>query len=100
MMLLHDANGGIQSEAGAIADAFGGEERIENPVLNFRRDAWAVVANLDDHRVELAAGADSQFAVSVHGVDSIVDQVRPYLIQFTAIRADPRQFSIIITGNG
>ncbi len=52
--------------------------------LNFRRNAWTVVADLHDHAIVLAISAHAKFAFAAHRVDRVVDQVRPNLIQFAA----------------
>ena len=50
LMLLNDAKDGGQSQAGAFADIFGGEERFENLWKNFRWDAAAGVAHTQTHK--------------------------------------------------
>src|SRR6266404_6363939 len=91
VMLLHDFNGRIQSEAGAVAYTLCRKEGIEDPGLNFRWDARPVIPYFHDNRIELTADLDSQFAASIHRIDSVVDQVGPHLIQCAAVSADTRQ---------
>ena len=50
VMIAHDAKNDVQAKAGAFADRFCGEERLEDAALNFRRDARAVVYEFHEHR--------------------------------------------------
>ena len=79
-----------------MPDTFGGEEWLEDMGLHFRRDAWPVIADLDQYPIQFARGADAQFTLAVHSVDSIVDEVGPDLVQLAAVRADLRQGTIEI----
>src|ERR1044072_4395067 len=89
-MALHDAPGNIETETGASADVFGGEERVENPALNLGRNSRAVVAHGDDHAGRVDGGPDAH-APAWCGVDGIVEQVGPDLIELTTVAVDGRQ---------
>src|ERR1039458_7218345 len=77
-------------------DTLVSEELLENMGLDFRRDARSVVADFDQQAIQLAGGADAQFALALHGVDGVVDQVGPDLVQLAAARADLRQAAVEI----
>ena len=82
MLLDDDPPGQIQAEPGALAERLGGEERREDPVDDVLGDAGSVVADLDpDHVVALARRAHRQRAVAAHGLDGVVDDVRPHLVE-------------------
>src|SRR3989304_5144515 len=46
-LVHHDVTADVQPQAGALARRFGGEERLEKTPLDLRRDAGAVVGDLD-----------------------------------------------------
>src|SRR6476659_1312573 len=56
--------------------------------FSLRGNAAAVIGNFDEKKLSVAAGADIDSACSAHGVDRVVDKVRPNLIQFAAIGAN------------
>jgi len=59
-----NAVAGVQAQAGAFAGGLGGEEGLEDAVLELARDAGAVVGQLDDDEVGLAAGGDGDFGLA------------------------------------
>src|SRR5262249_52607124 len=77
-----DPPGEIEPQAGAFTERFGGEERCEDAVDDLVRDAGAVVANLyADHVLGFTLGAQRQRAAAVHGLDRVVDDIGPDLIE-------------------
>ena len=50
----------------------------------------AGVGDLDDDRVAVGAGADRQRALAVHGVDGVVDEVGPDLVELAGVGVDLR----------
>src|SRR6202044_1338948 len=73
-MIAHDTGSGFEAQARALSDALGGEERLEDAVANFRRDARPIVADFDQQAVQLARRADTQLALGLHSVDGVVDR--------------------------
>src|SRR5580658_180547 len=95
-MAAHDAGGGFEAQSRTLSDALGGEERLKQTLADFRRDARSVIANFDQQAVQLARRADPQLALALHGVDGVVDQVSPDLVQLTAARANLGQGAVEI----
>ena len=106
VMLLDDAEDGGQSQAGAFADAFGAEERLENVREDFRRDAAAGVAHAQaDERtwpclrrlrtgefVEINDGSfNDQAAAFGHGVAGIHHQIHQHLIHHDGVCMDDQR---------
>src|SRR5215211_2639648 len=87
----HDPVGDVQAEPGALADRLGGEERFEDALAQLFGDARAGVANLEPHPVAVHGGAYGERAVTVHGLDGVVDQIGPYLVQLAGVDGDLRQ---------
>ncbi len=83
-MFFHDALDGVEAEAGAFSNSFGGEKGLEDVGLNFLGDAGAVVADFNDHASVFAVGADAKLAFAVHRVDGVIDEVGPDLVEFAA----------------
>ncbi len=101
-MLLDDAVGGGEAEAGAFALFFGGEERLEDFIDNFRRHAAAGIGDgqadvFPGHGLEAAgvlsgddfvvsADGDGSFAgAGLHGVSGIDAQVHDDLFEFADV---------------
>src|SRR3989442_504077 len=59
-VLLQDAVADAEAEAGALVLRLGGEERIEDPLHQLRRDAAAVVAHAADHRRRVGPAGDAR----------------------------------------
>ncbi len=83
-MFFHNALRCIEAEACSLTDSFGSEKRFEDVGLDLGRDSGTVVANLDDDAIIVAIGSNSQLAFAAHGIDGIVDNVSPHLIEFAA----------------
>ena len=84
----HDPVADVQAQSRALPDLLGREERIEDAALEFGRDSRSGVTDLDQHTIPVPAGADGQRALAVHGIDGVVDDVGPYLVELAALGAD------------
>ena len=83
-MLLHDSLHRIESKARSFPNSFGREKRFKDVGLHLVRNSWTVIANLNHNATVVAIGADAKFSFSVHRINSVVDNVRPHLVQFAA----------------
>src|SRR6266446_3359227 len=104
-MLLHHAAHDIQPEAGALADAFGGKKRVINLFTDFLWNAGTGVANLYQHSfgIERRTHAQPPYrirAVSAHGIESVIDQVGPSLVQLASPGAIARQGPVVLALHG
>nr|GFA26693.1 hypothetical protein [Tanacetum cinerariifolium] len=103
--LVHEPVDHRQAKAGALTDGFGGEERIENPVENFRGDAGARVGHADFDVVTLGqlrlysgcvragdvARAHGQFTAARHGIARVEGQVYQRAFQLGCVNfAEPQ----------
>ena len=77
---------GVQAYSCAFADAFGGEEWLKEMRLHRIGNAGPIVDNLNENEIELSGGSNDQLALAAHGIDGIVDEIRPDLIQLTSSR--------------
>src|ERR1039458_1640392 len=84
----NDAVGDIEAQPAALAHVLGGEERLEDARLYLGRDAGSVVADLDHDVGAVASRLNSQLAFAVHGIDGVVYQVGPDLVEVAAGGAD------------
>src|SRR6266849_9350191 len=96
MLCDHDPPADVQAEARSAADVLRREERLEDPRLDLRRDAWPIVGDLDQDADVLPGGADSQVSLAVHRVDGIVDEIGPDLVELAAVRVDTGQAPIVL----
>src|SRR5271157_2254356 len=88
MMIPDNAANRIQSQTRPLADSLGGEKGVKNVGQNRGGNSGSVVANFDEDAVEFTRGPHSQLALPLHGLDGIGNQVRPNLIELTAIGAN------------
>src|SRR5688572_11493501 len=81
----------LEAETGAFARSLRGEERIENaePVLG--RDARAIIDHAYDDGTAFRLDRDRDMTRETHGIERIVDQIHPHLIQLAADRMYARQ---------
>src|ERR1700691_4870975 len=95
-MLLYDAADGLETQPGALSDTLGGEERLEDMRLDFRRNSRSVVGYFHQQTIQFTRRADAQFALAIHSVDGVVDQISPDLVQLAAAHANLRQRTVEI----
>src|SRR5579864_4421899 len=91
-----DAVGDVEAQPAPLAYLLGGEERLEDAGLDLRRDSKTVVADLDHRILTLLARANAQLTFAIHGVDGVVDQIGPDLVQFGASGGNSRQRAIVV----
>ena len=58
------------------------------------RNAAAVVGNLNEEKLAVAARADLDATRATHGINRIVNEVRPNLVQLAPVGAEPRQCAV------
>src|ERR671921_1797578 len=89
----------VQTETCALADIFGGEERLEDAILDLLGDAGAVVRDLDQQSIAFVGRAEPYAAGLIpvgHGIYGIVYQVRPNLVEFASVGGDAGQTIVIV----
>src|SRR5580658_6749074 len=95
-VLLHDALDRVQTEARALANAFGSKKRLEDVGLHFFGNSRPIVADFDHGATVVAVSSDAKLAGSVHGVDRVVDNVRPDLVELAAKRIHEERNEIVL----
>src|ERR1700758_1298023 len=83
LMLPHDAVHRIQPQSAAIAHTLSREKGIEDARLDLLWNPGTVINDLHQNAVAFGTGANADLALSLHGIDGIIDKVGPDLIQFT-----------------
>ena len=81
VVLAHDAIGDRQAEAGALADRFGGEERIVDARDVFAGNPGARIGDFDHGAVALETGGNRQPATARHRVLGIQEEIEEHLLQ-------------------
>jgi len=95
VLLGHDRVAGREAEAGSFAWLLCREERVEDLCLRRLGDAGSVVLDFDHRPVTVAAGADRDRSRAVHGVDGVVEQVRPDLVQLAAVGRHRERIAVV-----
>ena len=100
MAVDHDPIDDVEPQARTGAHALGREEGLENSLLNLQGHAWTIVGDLDLDPILGPRRPEQQLALAGHGVDRVVDQVGPDLIQLGAVPGDPWQLGVIVARDG
>jgi len=79
-MGAYDPIDGVQAYSRAFADALGGKEWLKKMRLHPVGNPGSIVDNLNENKIELSGSSNNQFALAAHGIDGIVDEVRPDLV--------------------
>src|SRR5258708_29948328 len=83
-VFFHNALNRVQAQPCSLPYSLGREEWFKDVCLNFGRNAWTVVANLHHNATVVLIGSYSKLAFSAHGVDGVINDVGPYLIELAA----------------
>src|SRR5216683_6065892 len=89
-----------QSQTGAGTDRLSGKKRLENPGLDFGRDTAPIIHDFHDYLIVFDASADADLARALNGIDRVVDEIGPDLIEFAAIGHDARRRGVKGPGDG
>ena len=90
MQIDDHASRNVEAEPDSGSHIFGREERLEHALTQLRRNARAIIAEFGDDLSILYAGPNRDDAARRHGIDGVVDQVGPHLIEITRIGTDTR----------
>jgi hypothetical protein len=90
MTVAHDAIADDQAKTSAGADGLRREEWFEEMRLHVSRNSGAIVHNFNNDLIILQTRADADLSCAVHGVNGVVDEIGPDLIQFAAVGRDAR----------
>src|SRR5438270_4463294 len=94
-MILNNPPDYIQAQPRTVSHRFCCKKRLEDAVLNGSWDSRTVVDYFHNDPIVLAAGLNPELTRSFHRIRGVRYQVRPDLVQFTAMCADLRQRSIV-----
>src|SRR6202789_1330372 len=96
-VLLNNALDRVEAQARAFPNSFGREKRFEDVGLYLFRNSWTVVANLDYYATVIAIGSDAKFALAVHRVNRVIDNVGPDLVEFASKRIYEEGNALVVT---
>ena len=96
IVVANDALYNIETQPRTLANFFGREERIKDIPFYGIRNTRPVVDNVGQHEVEAVglmvySAPDGDGTPVGYGIDSVVDQVRPELVQLARPAANRRQ---------
>src|SRR5260221_11886401 len=99
-VLFHDSLHRVEAEAGSFSNTLGREKGLKDVRLNLGWYSRTVIADFHDRARIVAIGSDAKFALSMHGVDGVVDDVRPDLVEFAAKGIHAKQLGRIVAHDG
>lgn len=85
MAIDNDVMRDVETQSGPLSGRLGREKWIEDPWLDVLRYTRSVILDLHDHTLFFLIGPDRKLALSIEGIDRVIDDVRPDLIELTGI---------------
>ena len=98
--MAHQAPHDVEAEPGTLPDRLGREERFEHAVADRGRDARSVVDDANHDALPLDVRGHIDAAAVGNGVERVVDQIGPDLIELADEAADLRQSRFQLDGHG
>src|SRR5437660_1770165 len=95
-MLLHNSLNGVEAEAGAFANSLGGKKRLKDVGLYLAGNSRAVIADLNYYATVIAVGSDAKLAFAVHGVNRVINNVSPDLVELAAKRIHEKRNALVV----
>src|SRR5215467_9276083 len=95
-MLAHNALRRVQAKPGALAHSFGGKERLKDMRQDFLWNSRPVIGYLHYHAGVIAIRADTKLSLAAHGVNGIVNNVGPDLVELAAKGIHQKRNSLIV----
>jgi len=83
-VLLHNPLNSVEAESRAFPDSLGCEERLEDMRQYIRRNSRAAVFDFNHNAIVVGICTNPEFALASHGVNGVINEVGPYLIQLAA----------------
>lgn len=87
-MLSDDGLYSVQPQTSSFTNALGREKWIKDMGLYLRRNSRAAIADFDHNIVVIAESSHPKFTLTEHGVDRVLDEVGPDLIQLSSHRVN------------
>ena len=88
VVLFNNAVHQRHTQAGAFSRIFGGDKGLVNSLEHFRRNAAAVILDVNDDGVVFFVADDLDFTATGHGIPGIAEQVDEHLRQTLLITFD------------
>src|ERR1017187_6096953 len=95
-VLADDAHCIIKAQPQSVPWRLGGEKRLEDTVLQLRRNAGAGIPDFDQHHFAFQLTRQLEAALIPERIERIFHQGGPDLVQFAAIGADAGQVGLVI----
>ncbi len=94
-MPINDFTDNIQSQPAPFSSDFGSEKRLKNTVFVCLGYAASGIGKLDDNIAAQLKNRNSQFSLTIHCLNRVMNEIRPDLIQLIRITPDSRRLPII-----
>src|SRR5919202_4588158 len=91
----NDATGDIETQSRPFSYLFGREDGIENALMNLCRDPWSIITDLDTDSRPVMRGADGDRPRACEGIESIVQEVHPDLVELSTVGVQNRKLRVI-----
>src|SRR5210317_2120234 len=99
MFLNNEISTDIQAKPRSLSRRFGCEKGVENFRNMFRSDSRTAVLYFDNDPWILPLCSDNNGASPPHGINRIINKVRPNLVQLTRVGFDHREVFGILANN-
>src|SRR5258708_7166703 len=85
-MAANNPVNGVQSYSSALADVLGREEWLKEMRFHHVGNTGSTVDNLNETEIELSGSSNYQITLTAHGIDRIVNEIGPDLVQLASAR--------------
>src|ERR1700735_3946046 len=96
-MRAYDPVDRIETDSRSFTDILRGKERFKEMRLHRVRNTRTVVDNFNENEIKLPRSANHQLTLTAHGIDGVVDEVGPNLIQLAPTSKYARQSCVVFT---
>jgi hypothetical protein len=87
-VLADDAHGVVEAETESLAGSLGGEERLEDALLQLGRNAGAGIPDFNQQHFCFELAGEAQMALDCRGVEGVFNQRGPDLIELASVGVD------------
>src|ERR1700691_4030064 len=95
-MGANDSVDGVQAYPGAFAHSLRRKEWLKHMRLYSVGNTGSIVDNLNENVIEFSGSSNFQHTLAAHGIDGVVNQIGPDLVQLAPAREDPGKREVVI----
>jgi len=95
-VLFDNALNCVEPQPSPLSNTLGRKEWFKDMRFSLGRNARTIICDFDDYASVLAKRSDPKLALPCHGIDGVIDEVRPNLIQFATVGTDEKRSALVV----